>query len=210
MTPEQFAEQAPIHPDSLQDYRLWHQRLCKWNARINLVAPNSLESFWNRHALDSAQIVPHIPDLAEKIVDFGSGAGFPGLSVAIDAKHNGRDQHVWLIESAGKKASFLKSVSRETHLPVTVCSDRIEALDPLDADVITARAFAPLHRMLPMAKRHMAGNGRLVLLKGAHFANEVKQAQRDWAFNMRSVQSLTDPTASLLIIENLERHECFT
>ena len=114
MTPEQFATSAPISPQSLHDYQIWEQQLQKWNARINLVAPNSLPDFWSRHALDSAQIVPHIPVHATTIVDFGSGAGFPGLAIAIAAKHKSSAQTVHLLESSGKKSSFVKSVSRET------------------------------------------------------------------------------------------------
>jgi 16S rRNA (guanine527-N7)-methyltransferase len=203
MTPEQFAKAAAIRPDSLTDYQVWEQQLRKWNKRINLVAPKSLPDFWTRHALDSAQIVPHIPDSAKIIADFGSGAGFPALSVAIAAKYDAPDRTVHMLESAGKKASFLKSVSRETGVKAVIHAKRIEAVDPLDADVITARAFAPLHRLLPMAARHLKSGGELVLLKGERVDDEINEAQQDWAFEAEKHTSLSDEGGSILILRNL-------
>lgn len=203
MTPEQFAALAPIHPDSLDDYRAWEVSLRKWNARINLVAPKSLPEFWQRHALDSAQLIPLIPESARTIVDFGSGAGFPGLSLAIQAKHAGLDQTVHLIESARKKASFLKTVSRETSLLTIVHADRIEALPELNADVITARAFAPLQRLLPLASRHLSANGQIILLKGMAVDEDVSLARQTWTFDLQQTPSLSDETGCILTITGL-------
>lgn len=203
MNAEQFAAQAPIHPNSLSDYRNWESLLQKWNARINLVAPNSLPEFWSRHALDSAQVLPLIPDEAKVIVDFGSGAGFPGIAVAIEARHTTPDRQVHLIESVGKKASFLKSVSRETGLKTTVHARRIEAIPSLKADIITARAFAPLHRLLPLAWHHIANDGQLVLLKGEGVDAELDEAAQDWQFDSHRTRSLTDDGGCILQIRNL-------
>lgn len=203
MTPEQFAAEAPIHPDSLDDYRTWEAMLRKWNARINLVAPKSLPEFWQRHALDSAQVLPLVPETARTIVDFGSGAGFPGLAMAFQAKHLGLDQTVHLIESVGKKASFLKSVSRETKVPTVIHADRIEALQPLNADVITARAFAPLHRLLPLAWQHLAKNGQIILLKGEAVAAELSEAHNAWTFDVQQTPSLSNDSGCVLSITGL-------
>ena len=203
MTPDEFGRRAPIHPDSLGDYRVWHERLNRWNARINLVAPKSLPDFWERHALDSAQLLPLITENDKIIVDFGSGAGFPALSIAIEAKHAKLDQTVHLIESAGKKASFLKTVSRETSLPATIHHDRIEAIASLQANVITARAFAPLHRLLPLAYHHLAKDGRLVLLKGEGLDQELGDVEANWAFDHKRTDSLSSETGSIVEIWNL-------
>lgn len=203
MTPEQFAAHAPIHPDSLSDYQTWETLLRKWNARINLVAPKSLPEFWQRHALDSAQLIPLIPKSARTIIDFGSGAGFPGLALAIQAKHAGLDQTVHLIESAGKKASFLRTVSRETSLPTVIHSDRIEALPELNADIITARAFAPLQRLLPLASRHLAKDGQIILLKGIAVDEEIALASQTWAFDLKQTPSLSDDSGCVLTITAL-------
>lgn len=204
MTPDEFAARAPIHPDSLSDYRVWESLLRKWNARINLVAPNSLPYFWSRHALDSAQILPFIPDTAHTIVDFGSGAGFPGLAVAIEAKQSKRDQIVHFIESSGKKSSFLKSVSRETSAPTHIHSARIEALSPLDADIITARAFAPLTRILPLAWHHLSPNGKLVLLKGRSLTDEIADSHEGWEFRHKIHPSLSGDDGFIVEIDGLK------
>ena len=203
MNDEQFAQCAPTHPESLTDYQAWYALLQKWNARINLVAPNSLSEFWDRHALDSAQILPMIPDAAQTIVDFGSGAGFPGLAVAIEAKHRRLNRMVYLIESVGKKASFLKSVSRETSLPSVIHSARIETLPSLNADIVTARAFAPLHRLLPLAWQHLGQGGQLVLLKGQAVERELAEAANDWTFTPQRTASLSKDGGCVLQISDL-------
>lgn len=205
MTPDEFATAAPIHPDSLSDYVKWAELLKRWNQRINLVAPAALSDIWSRHMLDSAQLWPHIPKGAETIVDFGSGGGFPGLSLGIEAKHAKQGQRVHLIESVGKKATFLKTVSRETSLPVTVWSDRIEKIDPLSADVITARAFAPLKRLLPLAERHLKDGGYLALLKGRDVEVEIDAVRESWNFELERRQSRTDPDAVILMVSELRR-----
>lgn len=203
MTPDTFLAKAPVHPDSLADYRVWGELLRKWNSRINLVAPNSVGEFWSRHALDSAQILPHIPADAETIVDFGSGAGFPALAIAIETKHQTTRRKVHLIESAGKKASFLKTVSRETSLNTAVHNDRIEKLAPLNADVITARAFAPLTRLLPLAMFHVKQSGRIVLLKGENIQAELDEVEPHWSFTAEHCPSRTSEGGSILILTEL-------
>ena len=210
MSSGDFVRLAPIHPDSLPDYQTWEAMLRKWNARINLVAPNSLPDFWQRHALDSAQIIPFLPEGAQTIVDFGSGAGFPALAIAIDAKHRQLERTVHLIESVGKKASFLKSVSRETGLPTQIHSDRIETLPSLQADIVTARAFAPLHRLLPMAWHHLKADGALLLLKGEAVMTEIEDAAENWHFEHHLTPSLSQETGYVLEMRNLRPRECFT
>ena len=201
-----FAACAPISPHSLADYDRWVALLAKWNAKINLVAPSTLPDVWLRHALDSAQIIPHIPADARTIVDFGSGAGFPGLAIAIEAKQDpARDQHIHLIESAGKKASFMRTVIRELSLPATVHGERIEAMDPLGADVVTARAFAPLTRLLPMADHHLREGGRLVLLKGEDISSEEGDVDKSWTYQRQTAPSLSDETGVIITLTDLRR-----
>ena len=202
---DDFIARAPISADSVPDYDRWAALLAKWNARINLVAPSTLPDYWTRHALDSAQIVPLIPDDAMTVMDFGSGAGFPGLSIAIESKAQDTGRHVHLIESAGKKASFLRTVIRELGLPATVYSARIEAMDSLQADVITARAFAPLTRLLPLADQHMRPCGQLVLLKGGDVESELAAVAGEWSFTHRSTPSLSDGSGSVLQLSDLIR-----
>ena len=200
---EGFARKAPVHPGSIDDYAHWQALLRKWNARINLVAPGTLDAFWTRHALDSAQLVPLVPPDTRVIADFGSGAGFPAIALAIEAKHARTDWHVHLMESAGKKASFLKTVIRELGLEATVHRTRIEATGTLEADLVTARAFAPLPRLLPMARHHLADDGTLLLLKGEGIETEVADAREDWSFKLQKHRSLTDEAGCIALISGL-------
>lgn len=203
MTPEQFLSATSLHADSLNDFKTWEALLRKWNRRINLVASGTVDDFWSRHALDSAQILPHIPENAKTIVDFGSGAGFPAIALAIHGKHAKLGWQIHAIESAGKKASFLKSVSRETSTAMSVLSKRIENIDPINADIITARAFAPLIRIFPLAVFHMKQSGRLVLLKGESLSEEMYDVQENWSFDYETYPSSTSPTGQIIIITNL-------
>ena len=202
-----FVEQTNVSRETLADYAAWHALLRKWNAKINLVAPSTLESFWGRHALDSQQICPYLPQTAQIILDLGSGAGFPGVASAIHVKHSadslGRGGHVHLVESAGKKASFLKTVIRELGLPASVHSERIENLLPMHADVITARAFAPLPRLFDYALPHIHKDTLFILPKGEKAANEIENAQQAWTFSLETVKSITQDGASLLIVKDL-------
>jgi len=221
---DDFVRLSNVSRETLQDYTTWHELLCKWNAKINLIAPSTLEAFWGRHALDSWQICPLLPDNARTVLDFGSGAGFPAIAAAIHTKHRSAQQaakeaaqealkdaasetmlHVHLVESAGKKASFLKTVIRELDLPATVHSQRIEAFSPMRADVITARAFAPLPRLFQYALPHSQAGTLLILPKGENAKAELESAASAWTFSLETVKSITQDDASVLIVKNLAR-----
>ncbi len=204
-----FARKTNVSRETLADYQAWHDLLLKWNARINLVAKNEMAQFWHRHALDSWQICRYLPEADAHIVDFGSGGGFPAISAAIHCKHSGTNGsgagRVTLIESVGKKASFLKTAIRELSLPAEVRGERIENLDPLRADIITARAFAPLPRLLEYAEPHQKPGTDYILLKGASVDEELKAASRTWTFTSEAVTSLTDEAASILLLKDVRR-----
>ena len=202
MNQDQFAAATGVSRETIEDYVRWQQQLGRWNKRINLVEPKSLPDYWRRHALDSWQICQFLPNNDPLIVDFGSGAGFPGIAAAIHCKHLGQGR-VILIESAGKKASFLKNLVRQLSLPVTVMSERIENITPLGADVITARAFAPLNRLLDYAGPHSHAQTEFILLKGEKSTSEIKKAREAWTFTSKTVTSITDEAASILLLSNV-------
>lgn len=205
MRPEdEFLRETNVSRETFEKYQLWHKLLVKWNAKINLVAKSTLPEFWTRHALDSWQITPFLRENDKNCLDFGSGGGFPGLSVAI-AQSPAPKSQVVLTESAGKKASFLKTVSRELDLPTEIHSGRIEALEPFPADVITARAFAPLNRLLSYSERFLADHTQLILLKGAAVDEELEIARTQWTFECETVKSLSDEGGCILRIENVSR-----
>ncbi|TMV83054.1 16S rRNA (guanine(527)-N(7))-methyltransferase RsmG [Thioclava sp. BHET1] len=177
--------------------------LRKWNPAINLVSKSTLEELWTRHFLDSAQIYDHCPEGAQHWVDLGSGGGFPGLVIAILAAENRPGLRVTLVESDIRKATFLRTVARETKVSVQVLSDRIEHLPPLSADVLSARALAALPQLLEYAARHMAADGLALFPKGATHAEELDAARKIWTFSCNALASQTDPRSVILAIGGL-------
>lgn len=196
---------AAFSADTISRLERHLEMLTKWNSAINMIAPATLAEAWTRHFLDSAQIFDLRGDRCRHWVDLGSGAGFPGLVVAILAAERAPDMQVTLVESDRRKAEFLRSVSRETGLTVAVCDSRIEALPPRKADVVSARALAPLPTLCAYTARHLALTGRAIFLKGARAQDEVQAARANWRFEVQLLPSLTDPSASILLMTDIHR-----
>ena len=173
--------------------------LREWNERINLVADSSLLHVWSRHILDSAQLMKFIPDTARSVFDLGSGAGFPGLVLAILGAPG-----VHLIESVGKKANFLRLVAGELGLNARVHQERIEEIRDLRADVITARALKPLSELLSLTKPLMHKGSICLFPKGQHVDAELTEAQKYWTFACEKHSSFSDRTGTVLKITDLK------
>ena len=174
--------------------------LRKWNPAINLVAGSTLGDLWARHMLDSAQLFDLAPDTARVWADLGSGGGFPGMVVAILAAETRPKLEMILIESDLRKATFLRTVARETGLTARVIPARIEDVPALGADVVSARALASLDKLLPLAERHLAPGGVALFQKGATHRAEVAEALARWRFTVHNHPSQTDPQAVVLRI----------
>ena len=201
-TAQDFVDATHVPHGTLSDFTRWYGLLRKWNARINLVAAKEVDQFWRRHAYDSWQLTAHLPDKWDRLVDLGSGGGFPGLAFGIFAKQKASGE-VHLVESVGKKTSFLKTVTRELGLPVTTHTARVENLSPLQADVVTARAFAPLSRLFAYAQPHLSNSAILLLPKGESADKEIESARMGWHFDVESFKSQTDDAAAILKIRGL-------
>jgi 16S rRNA (guanine527-N7)-methyltransferase len=201
---ESFAH-LDVSRETLQRLEAYEGLLNKWNPTINLVSPATLSQLWSRHFLDSAQLL----DLAGRHLglwaDLGSGGGFPGLVLAILAKEKQPGRPFVLVESDQRKAAFLMTVARELDLSVTVRSERIEAVSPLGADVLSARALAALDRLLGFAALHLAEAGVAIFPKGASWREELAEARKSWSFSVQSHPSLTDPEAAILTISEVSR-----
>jgi len=204
LTPEAFQALTGVSRETLDRLAIYLAMLRKWTAAINLVAPESLADPWRRHLLDSAQLATLVPAGGPRLADLGSGAGFPGLVLAILGCGE-----IHLVESDRRKAQFLREVSRETAAGATVHHARIEELSPLSAAVVTARALAPLDRLLDYVARHLAAGGPpakegLALLpKGRDWQSELAAARRRWDFAVTAHPSLSDPAARILAISAL-------
>ena len=166
-TPEDFLSKLPVSRETLAGLQIYAEALLKWQKAKNLVAPSTLPDLWQRHLLDSAQLAPLM--MADKvargekptILDFGSGAGFPGLVLAVMGVGT-----VTLVESNGRKASFMNHVIRETGAEAEVLNERIESIPPMKPDIITSRACASLGQLLDWAAPHVHENTELWFLKG--------------------------------------------
>jgi 16S rRNA (guanine527-N7)-methyltransferase len=187
MSESEFQDLTGADDDSMDKLVRFVALLEKWNAHINLVAPRSLGDVWRRHLLDSAQIAP-LAERTGRWLDIGSGAGFPGLVVAMMGHPD-----IHLVESDGRKATFLREAARITDTAVTIHNVRSENLAPQQAAVVSARAVAPLQRLLPLVSRHLAKNGVCLLLKGQDIDEELTLAAKSWRMTVEKIPSLSDP-----------------
>ena len=174
--------------------------LTRWNAKINLVSRASLEQVWDRHFADSAQLWRLRPPSARLWLDLGSGAGFPGLVIAAFAADQAPELEVHLVESDQRKAAFLETVVRTAELRATVLAERVETLAAASADVVSARALAPLGTLLEMAENHRRPGGIGLFPKGASVHKEIAEASAHWRFDHTVHASLTDPEAAIVEI----------
>lgn len=172
----------------------------KWNPTINLVSKSSLDELWNRHIADSAQLFQHIPKDAGLCVDLGSGGGLPGIVLAAISIDQVPERHFTLVESDQRKATFLRQAVRDLGLNADVIANRVEAIDKLNAEVLTARALAPLSSLLSSAQDHLAENGICLFPKGETHLDEISAARKLFAFECDIIQSLTDPRGAILKI----------
>jgi 16S rRNA (guanine527-N7)-methyltransferase len=177
----------------------------RWSPVINLVSRSSLADLWGRHIADSAQLMGFCPPQARFWADVGSGGGFPGLVVAILAAEERPDLRFALVESDQRKATFLRQAASGLNLPVEVIAERVESLADLGADVLSARALAPLTDLLGLAASHLARNGVAIFPKGRQHFAEIADAQKSWLFDVERYPSLSDGAAAILVIRNIRR-----
>ncbi|SMH44964.1 16S rRNA (guanine(527)-N(7))-methyltransferase RsmG [Maritimibacter sp. HL-12] len=200
--PELFAD---VSRETRERLHVYAALLERWNPRINLVSASTIPMLWTRHFLDSAQILDLTEDNVKLWADLGTGGGFPGLIVAILARETRPDMQVVCVESDQRKAAFLRTVTRETGISAQIVAQRIEDLDPLGADILSARALAPLPALLGHASRHLVSGGHAVFLKGAGYRKEVNDALESWSFELDTYPSQTDPDAVILKIGDIRR-----
>jgi len=197
---EAFAAGRDVSRETLARLTVHLDLLERWQRAINLVGPTTLADPWRRHILDSAQLLAHLPPATASLVDLGSGAGFPGMVLAILGVPG-----VVLIESDRRKAQFLREVARETGAAVTVRAERIEELAGWPADVVTARALAPLPHLLALAERFLAADSICLFLKGHNARRELTQALKSWHMAREMFPSLSAPTGTVLKLRGVGR-----
>lgn len=207
--PDDFAAAFNVSPAAIDRLRIYADTLALWQKKINLVSPATLGETWHRHFADSAQLLDLAPEAAESWIDLGSGAGFPGLVVAILlADRLTPRPRLALIESDQRKAAFLGEVVRKTDLatvmPVDILCTRIETAATRgmieSADIVSARALAPLEKLIELALPLMKPSGVGLFLKGRGVEAELAGARRSFEFSCELVPSRTEPEAGIVVM----------
>lgn len=199
--PENFRQQTNVSRETLDRLQAYADLLVKWQARINLVSASTLKDLWMRHMLDGAQLYALLPKDCRVLVDLGSGAGFPGLVLAIMGV-----PEVHLIESDTRKAVFLKEAARAAGTVIQVHNVRIEsaALGPI-ADVVSARALASVDKLCAYAKPLLKEGGKCLFLKGQKGHEELTDAGKIWNIRSDWTVSQTDPSGAILMIDHFDK-----
>ena len=202
--PEEFQKCSGVSRETLGRLEHFVRLLIEWNQRHNLVSRRSLGDVWHRHVWDSAQLFLFIPAGAQSLVDLGSGAGFPGLILA--AMCAARSPiHTVLFEATKKKRDFLELAAEQMGIEVEARATRIEDAPPEIFDVVTARACAPLSRLLFYAERFQGPRTRNLFLKGQNIGLELTNTHKSWRMNLELHASRSDPTGVVLMAEGLQR-----
>jgi 16S rRNA (guanine527-N7)-methyltransferase len=197
---EAFGDLLGVSRETLERLCVYLALLRRWQPAINLVGPASLADPWRRHFLDCGQLAAHVPGTAKSCIDVGSGAGFPGMVLALLGVPG-----VHLIESDRRKAQFLREVARATAVPVAVHAERIERLRPWLADVVAARAVAPLPRLLELVERFLSADSVCLFLKGRSVDDELTSARISWHMVAEKLPSLSQPTGVVLQLQGVCR-----
>ncbi len=175
--------------------------LDSWRSQLNLIGPNEWERIWERHVLDCHQLRKYIPNSA-RILDIGSGAGFPGIVLAASATGAG---HVTLIESNIKKSNFLQAVGQQTSLPISIIKSRIESLSVIPAEYVTARAVAPLEKLLEYACPALEQGAIALFHKGQTYRSEIEIALSSWEMDYKVLPNEYSSNGVILKISGAKR-----
>ncbi len=203
MKKNEFVKSLNVSRETLKSFYEYEALLSKWNEKINLVSKNTLVNIWERHFLDSGQIIKHVEASGKRWVDVGSGAGFPGLVVSLLLRDRRIDCELVLVEKNPKKGFFLKEVIRKLNLSVEVVNDNIDTLEPLNADILTARAFSELNNLIEIAFRHRKKEGICLFLKGENYRIELDKTLNYWFFDYDIVDSLSSSSGKIIRVKKI-------
>jgi len=198
--PADFAADTGVSRETIERLSAYVALLAKWQPRINLVSGTTLDDVWRRHMLDSAQLLPLLPSGTPAIADLGSGAGFPGLVLAILGVAD-----VHLVESDQRKCVFLAEAARAAGVNPVIHNQRIESVARLSVGVVTARACAPLDKLLSYTQKFLWHDGKALFLKGAAVEEELTAARKSWHMEVERFPSVSDPTGCILRIGQVRR-----
>lgn len=205
MTRDEFQSRTGVSRETLDGFDRWRQILVETSTHTNLVARSSLDHFWERHALDSFQLMPLVSRETRLVADLGAGAGFPGIALALGFRDRGQAARVVMVDSVGKKVAFLRKVIDDLGLDAEARSVRVETLDPAEGfDLVTARAFAPLNKLLGYAAPLLKNGAEGLFFKGRQYQDELTEARKSWTVDPEVIPSQTSDGV-ILRIKEVER-----
>ena len=179
---------------------LYYDLLIKWQNKINLISSDTIDHIWERHFLDSAQLINYLPEPNGNIIDIGSGAGFPGMILAVMGIPN-----IHLIESDGKKISFLREVARITNSNVTIHHDRVEDINIENCKIILSRAVTDLTQLLNLIEKNVSHETISLFHKGKNYSNELEEAKNNWSFEHQIFPSITGHNGVIIKLSHIKR-----
>lgn len=204
-TYEEFCSYQHVSRETFKKFEIFVEVLLKWQKSVNLISNSTINTIWKRHFLDSAQLYTYSQDIKGNILDIGSGAGFPGMILAMMGNNN-----VNLIESDQKKCIFMREVARLTNTKVKIYNCRIEDLDYMKPELIISRALAPLSKLIEYVDNHMNKNieenkatPKLLFLKGKNYNNEIYDLLKIKKLEIDIFPSITDDFGKVLYIKNI-------
>lgn len=192
-----------VSRETLNFFCEYKSLLYKWNEKINLVSQTTLIDIWGRHFFDSGQIINHVDASGKIWVDVGTGAGFPGLVVALLLRDRKIDCDFILVEKNKKKVFFLNEVIRKLNLKVKVVNNSIDCIEPLNADILTARAFSELKDLIQIAHQHRKEKGICLFFKGENYRSELDKTLKYWIFDYDVVDSLSNPSGKIIRVKKI-------
>lgn len=199
---KQFQAEFNVSRETLEMMKIYERQIQRWTKAINLVSKSTVDTAWKRHIADSAQLYELLPYSAGQLVDIGSGAGFPGLVLAIMGRQS--DLKVSLVEADARKCAFLQSMVSTLKLEVSVINERIESVDLSTFDVITARALASLPDLLEMTKNR-SGESICLFQKGENAKLELEKASLQWRCCYDLIPSSVNHNSSIIKIRECAR-----
>ena len=206
-TYEKFSSHVFVSRETYKKLCVFQKTLFKWQKSINLISKNSIKNTWERHFLDSAQLYKFVRGIEGNIIDFGSGAGFPGLVLAIMGKKN-----IHLVEADHKKCVFLKEIAMLTETDITIHNCRIEDLSFINVDLITCRALASLSKLIEYVEIFVNKSfgekqkiPKLLFLKGKSYYLEVIELSKTKKITFEEYPSITDKNGRILYINKVDK-----
>jgi 16S rRNA (guanine527-N7)-methyltransferase len=206
-TYEKFSSHVFVSRETYDRLCLFQKILIKWQKSINLISKNTIENTWERHFLDSAQLYKFVRDIEGNIIDFGSGAGFPGMVLAIMGKKN-----IHLVESDYKKCVFLKEIAMLTETDITIHNCRIEELNFINVDLVTCRALASLKNLIHYVEVFINKSlgerqqyPKLLFLKGKSYFSEIIELSKIKKISFEEYPSITDKDGRILYISKVDK-----